>query len=115
MRWTTTPPDRGGKAFGEPNAPRPSLPIHFPELCFDSRDDSPATGCMPLTNALRHTTPTDDHPCPLYARFLPDVRYEKWHIYTHAVAFALAPEDPARAAPLSSRRLLPSVSPSSIS
>ncbi|KAG9077033.1 hypothetical protein FRC06_009134, partial [Ceratobasidium sp. 370] len=42
--WMTSLPDRGGKAFGGRNAPRPSLPIRFPELSPDSPDDSPAAG-----------------------------------------------------------------------
>ncbi|KAG9095976.1 hypothetical protein FRC06_009193 [Ceratobasidium sp. 370] len=42
--WMTSLPDRGGKAFGGRNAPRPSLPIRFPGLSPNSPDDSPAAG-----------------------------------------------------------------------
>ncbi|KAG8709736.1 hypothetical protein FRC08_018102 [Ceratobasidium sp. 394] len=56
--WMTTLPDRGGKAFGGRNAPRPSLPIRFPELSPDSPDDSPAAGRSKLPTIDSNESPT---------------------------------------------------------
>ncbi|KAG9100259.1 hypothetical protein FS749_015830 [Ceratobasidium sp. UAMH 11750] len=56
--WMTTLPDRGGKAFGGRNAPRPSLPIRFPELFPDSPDDSPAVGRSKLPTIDSNESPT---------------------------------------------------------
>jgi hypothetical protein len=72
--WMTSLPDRGVKAFGGRNgesraravcfkltnsllAPRPSLPIRFPELSPDSPDDSPAAGRSKLP-AIPSESPT---------------------------------------------------------
>ncbi|QRV79083.1 mitosis inhibitor kinase SWE1 [Ceratobasidium sp. AG-Ba] len=56
--WMTSLPDRGGKAFGGRNAPRPSLPIHFPELTPDSPDESPAAGRSKLHTIDSNESPT---------------------------------------------------------
>lgn len=56
--WMTSLPDRGGKAFGGRNAPRPSLPIRFPELSPDSPDESPAANRSRLPNLNADESPT---------------------------------------------------------
>ncbi|KAF8757182.1 Protein tyrosine kinase [Rhizoctonia solani] len=47
--WMTSLPDRGGKAFGT-RAPRPSLPIRFPDFSPSTPDDSPAAGRSKVLN-----------------------------------------------------------------
>ncbi|KAG9119816.1 hypothetical protein FRC07_004967 [Ceratobasidium sp. 392] len=56
--WMTSLPDRGAKAFGGRNAPRPSLPISFPGHSPDSPDESPAAGRSKLPTIDSSESPT---------------------------------------------------------
>ncbi|KAF8706016.1 Protein tyrosine kinase, partial [Rhizoctonia solani] len=55
--WMTSLPDRGGKAFGT-RAPRPSLPIRFPDFSPSTPDDSPAAGRSKVLNLEVQASPT---------------------------------------------------------
>ncbi|CAE6482869.1 unnamed protein product [Rhizoctonia solani] len=72
--WMTSLPDRGGKAFGTRGklhvdihgviliyislAPRPSLPVRFPEFSPCTPDDSPAAGRSKVLNLEVEASPT---------------------------------------------------------
>ncbi|CAE6462565.1 unnamed protein product [Rhizoctonia solani] len=55
--WMTSLPDRGGKAFGT-RAPRPALPIRFPDFSPSTPDDSPAAGRSKVLNLEVQASPT---------------------------------------------------------
>ncbi|KAJ1304308.1 hypothetical protein OPQ81_005468 [Rhizoctonia solani] len=55
--WMTSLPDRGGKAFGT-RAPRPSIPLRFPDFSPSTPDDSPAAGRSKILNLEVEASPT---------------------------------------------------------